>query len=883
MVASAWAVVTIRPPTQAMKTFIRNLSTRAQSIHGAPSIARLLASPVEQCSALRFRFLLLLVAFGCGLDTSAFAAAVDVTTLHSFGFTNLIGRSPEAALTRGSDGLLYGTARLGGRGNRGTVFRVHPDGTGFLVIHNFYGTNGQTPTAEVIEGSDGWLYGTAFQGGAANRGVVFRLGRDGVGFALLHEFGLVPEDGGGPAGSLLEGRDGWLYGTCFAGGGTNDAGTVFKLGRDGGGYARLHEFAPAHGSGPQGGLVEARDGRLYGTCSRGGEADEGTVFGLDRDGGAFANLREFDGTDGSSPVATLIEGSDGGLYGTARDGGASGFGTVFRVSNRGDRFTVLWDFFGPDWDGFRPFCTLVEGGDGALYGTTAGGGEVDGGIVFRINKDGSAYEVLRSLGVTFAEGKSPFNGLLRLADGRLFGTTFSGGGANAGCIFTLREDGSEYRTMWSFSASGGDGITPTAAMIEGRDGVLYGATDGGGYYAQGTVFRMQKDGGGYQVLHDFTGSEGQGRGPVSALIEGGDGSLYGTTAGEETFGTNLSTGLLFKLNKDGTGFTALHQFLTPLNRVTPDGIRPVGGLLEARDGLLYGFTGAAGTNGFGTLYRIDTNGTNYEVVFHLARTNGGFAGAALMQSSDGMLYAVAAGSPQRTNGAVFRLNTDGTGLHVLRNFSGGDGSVPLARLLEGSDGRLYGTTTNGGLAGRGVLFRMEKDGAHFTVLRSFRGGSRDGAHPYSSLIEGQDGELYGTTREGGARDRGVLYRIGKDGLRYTVLHYFYDSDPIGGRSASALWQGSDGVFHGTTPVGGDLGMGTLFRMTKRFPYLESTITPYGFLLRFNGLTNQPYVIQRSTNLTDWVNLLSITLREPFIEYEDANLPPGAAFYRMLPQ
>ncbi len=813
------------------------------------------------------------------------AGPVDVARLHSFGFTNLIGRGPEATLTAGSDGFLYGTARLGGLGNGGTVFRLRPDGSAFAVTHHFRGPDGLTPIGEVIEGTDGLLYGATFQGGATNKGVVYRMARDGQDFVLLHEFGSIAGNGSGAASGLIEGRDGWLYGTCFSGG-TNDAGTVFKLRRDGTGFTTLWEFSEATGRLPQGGLIEARDRRLYGTCSRGGESDAGTVFGLERDGSGFALLREFDGLDGSNPVASLFEGSDGGLYGTTREGGALGFGTVFRVSNRGERFRVLWDFFGPDWDGFRPFCALVEGTDGALYGTAAGGGEVDGGTVFRINKDGSAYEILRSLGVSFVEGKNPFNGLTRLPGGRLVGTTFSGGGANSGCVFTLREDGSEYGLVWSFSASGGDGVGPANPLIESADGWLYGTTDGGGYYARGSVFRAAKDGSAYEVLHDFTGNELQGRGPVSGLVESRDGWLYGATSGEETYGTNISTGLIFRLRKDGSDYAIAHRFLTPPNRITPEGIRPVGGLIEATNGLFYGFTAAGGTNGFGTLYCIDvndTNGTNFQVVFHLGTTNGGFAGARPMQASDGLLYAVASGSPQRTNGAVFRVQPNGEGLEVLRRFSGGDGSVPVAPVFEAGDGRLFGTTTNGGLAGRGLIYRMEKSGAHFTVLRSFRGGISDGAHPYAALVEGPDGELYGTTRHGGARDRGVMFRIGRDGLRYTIVHHYVDGDAFGGRAVAALWRSADGAFYGTTPVGGDLGMGTLFRVTRRFPLLESGLTPYGFLLRFSGVTNQPYVIQRTTNLTDWIDLQTVTPQTPYIDFEDTNLPAGAAFYRMVPR
>lgn len=810
------------------------------------------------------------------------AAAVDYETLHSFGFTNLIGRNPGAALTFASDGRLYGTTRLGGRGNRGTVYTVAPDGSGFAVLHNFYGTNGSTPAVEVIEGSDGRLYGTTVQGGAADLGVVYRMEKDGSGFELLHEFGTNENDGANPAGGLLEASDGWLYGTCSTEG-TGGAGTIFCLRPAGGDYRTVKDLDSAEASTPQSGLIEARDGRLYGTATRGGSTDFGAVFGLDKEGSRFTVEHEFDGSDGIGPTANLVEGSDGALYGTAREGGLFGFGTVFRISNRGERFTILWDFWGAGWDGFRPFGALVEGTDGGLYGTTAGGGLSEGGILFRINKDGSAYEILRSLGTTFAEGSNPFSGLVRVGGDRLVGATFVGGGSGAGTLFAVREDGADYEVLWSFSTSGDDGVTARTGVIEGSDQALYGSTDAGGYFGQGTVYRLQKDGKEFTVLHDFTGTNGEGRGPVSALVEGLDGFLYGTTSGEETNVNPISTGTVFKLAKDGTQFSVLHQFLTPPNRVSLEGLRPIGAPVVGQDGFLYGFTATSGTNGFGTLYRLSADGVDFEIIYQLNRTNGGFAGAAPIQGSDGMLYCVSSGSTVRPNGAVFRVSTNGAEFQLLRSFNGGDGSGPASSLLEASDGRLYGTTTNGGLAGRGAIFRLEKDGAHFTVLRSFRGGTRDGANPASSLLEAIDGELYGVTSRGGFRDRGVIYRIGRDGLHYSTLHHFYDSDPNGGRSTARLVQSADGAFHGATPGGGDLGQGLIFRVTKRFPYLETTVSPYGFAFSFNGATNETYLLQRTTNLVDWTTLETLTLVEPFFQIEDTNAPSGAAFYRMLPQ
>ena len=809
-------------------------------------------------------------------------AEVVYSQVHSFGFTNWIGRNPQAVLIRAGDGNLYGTTRLGGRADRGTIFRLHTNGTSFGVIHNFYGTNGSAPTCGVIEGKDGLLFGTASRGGTPNKGVVFRVNKDGDGFMLLHEFGTVTGDGASPVGGLLEGSDGLLYGTT-AEGGTNTAGTLFKLRKDGGDYAIVRHLSLSEGRSPQGSLIEAGDGRIYGTTSGGGTNGAGVVFGVGSNGDGFAVLHEFGGADGSAPFGALLAGRDGFLYGTTRDGGLSDAGTVFRLTKDGNTFEVLWDFWGDGWDGLKPFSTLVEGTDGGLYGTTAGGGVTNGGIVFRLNKDGSAYQVLWSFGETFDDGGSPVSGLFSTADGRLFGTTFSGGGSDSGTLFSLREDGTRYTSLWSFSASGGDGTSPRATLIEGSDGALYGTTDLGGHFAVGAVFKLQYDGSAYTVLHDFTGHDGAGRGPVSSLVEGTDGFLYGTTSGEETFGTNFSTGTAFRLGRDGSQFTVLHRFLSAPNRTSPDGIRPLGPLLEAADGFLYGVTAAGGTNGFGTFFKLGKDGT-FEMVRNFTRFDGGFPAASLIRGSDGVLYGVCAGYSQQTNGTVFRMNLDGSGLEVLRSFSGGDGSVPAAPFVEASDGRLFGSTTNGGLAGAGILFRLQKDGGGFTVLRSFRGGAADGANPRAGLTEGADGALYGTTRNGGANGIGVLFKIGKDGLGYTVLHHFGSNPVDGGLPDAGLCKSRNGALYGATPIGGDLGRGTLYRFGNRFPNLAIAPVALGYLLRYDGVPALPYRLERSVDLSVWRNLTAFVMPlTPFFEFEDTNAPPGAAFYRVRPQ
>lgn len=183
---------------------------------------------------------------------------------------------------------------------------------------------------------------------------------------------------------MIWGSDGALYGTSDGGGGSG-IGAVFTLNPDGSGYAILHAFGSGEGLGPSG-LVEGSDGVLYGvTDTYSKEPADGTVFALNRDGSGYALLHRFVGApgDGALPVGGLVEGGDGALYGATQSGGTSNLGTLFRLNKDGSNYNVLYSFAGTGADGKYPVGALFLGTDGAFYGTTAGGGDANLGTVFR--------------------------------------------------------------------------------------------------------------------------------------------------------------------------------------------------------------------------------------------------------------------------------------------------------------------------------------------------------------------------------------------------------------------------------------------------------------------------------------------------------------------
>jgi uncharacterized repeat protein (TIGR03803 family) len=330
------------------------------------------------------------------------------------------------------------------------------------------------------------------QGGASNAGTIFRLNQTGSNATNLYTFGLVASDGQNPM-TLVQGSDGTLYGTTSVGG-TNKTGTTYKINKDGTGYQVLHNFGSvaADGANPQAGLVEGSDGFLYGTTFFGGSNDLGTVYKFKKDGGSYAILHHFSfsGGDGANPDTALVQGRDGALYGTTFFGGTNDGGAIFRLNTNGNGYLVLRRFSGLAGDGKNPDAALSQGSDSALYGTTYSGGSNDVGTIFKLTTNNSSYTVLHTFASTGGDGQKPLSALLEGKDGLMYGTTYSGGTNGAGTVFTLNKDGTGYAVVRSFSASGGDGQNPHAGVVQGSDLALYGTTWSGGDSGFGTVLRF---------------------------------------------------------------------------------------------------------------------------------------------------------------------------------------------------------------------------------------------------------------------------------------------------------------------------------------------------------------------------------------------------------
>ena len=301
---------------------------------------------------------------------------------------------------------------------------------------------------------------------------------------------------------------------------------MFRVRPNGTGFAVLHAFAPGEGVVPgHGALARGPDGVFYGTTRRGGADDRGTVYRLEvgPGGASVTTLHAFVAPDGD-PDSGVILASDGLLYGTFGDG-LSSASTVYRLATDGTAFERLHILT----NGVRPTGTLLEGSDGLLYGTTEDGGAHGGGTVFRLSRDGAAFTTLVDL-----EGH-PVAGLTEAPgpDGtpHLFGVETAGQNpaTEFGAIFQLRRDGTDFLRLSGLTASDLAGDTPRSPLLRGRDGALYGTATseriGCTQDNCGTVFRVTPSGRPFSL---FTFPEIVGGAPMGALVQGPDGTLYGT-------------------------------------------------------------------------------------------------------------------------------------------------------------------------------------------------------------------------------------------------------------------------------------------------------------------------------------------------------------------
>jgi uncharacterized repeat protein (TIGR03803 family) len=364
-------------------------------------------------------------------------------------------------------------------------------------------------------------------------------------------------------------------------------------------------------------------------------------------------------------------------------------------------------------DGYYSSSGLIQGTDGNYYGTAYYGGDFGAGSVYNITADGDLTTFYSFCGqANCADGYHPWPALVLGSDGRFYGTTTDGGANGNGTIFSLTGDGT-LTTLYNFcsQANCADGYYSGGALLQGTDGNYYGLNSFGGLNGAGTIFRITPSGT-YTTLHTFCSQTNcpDGIYPRGALVQGANGNFYGVTSGD---GGYTSYGTVFSITPSDT-FTILHTFCSQ-GGVCKDGFDPWGGLAQGNDGNLYGTTEDGGTE---------------------------YCERRLNHSGPGC-------------GTVFKITPGGRLTTILALPGPKAGENPTAQLILASDGKFYGATMYGGThtnvgcapAGCGTLFSITSDGALRTV-HNFRGYLDDG-YISAQLLQGTDGNFYGSTIYGG--------------------------------------------------------------------------------------------------------------------------------------
>ena len=683
---------------------------------------------------------------------------------------------------------LVGALQHWGQKHGGGIYRVNMPGTTPGVIHSFNNLIPHRPLGGVCAGNDDWLYGMVYYNGVNSNGGLYRIRKNGTGFAILHGFSnnvvtnAVPyyhtDDKIYFAGdnqlltfdpvtntkdsvtlnayiasrNLLIDANEWLY--FLSAGGFS----LHKTKTDASAWTILHTFnGPTQGIGGSAGITEIPGDSLFGVQTYGGTSDAGTIFSIKKDGTAFAVHHHFTAATGIYPTAKLIY-FDGRLFGTTLQGGNFNNGVLYTINPNGSGYRVLHHFEPGDYSGTAlPGANITISSNGRIFGAF---GQFYAELylnhrLFKVDTSGQDFETFFNVDQR-EHGNSNLEVLL-LNDDSIFLTTTEMGRHDGGVLSACDTMGSA-STLYQFGYSA-NGFRPDNLM-KASDGKLYGTASIGGTAGNGIIFSMNADGTTFTKLHEFTDAEGYQ--PSGKLLEASDGKLYGACR----HGGANGLGSLYRIDKNGNNFTIIYSY-----PVFDNGYSPVGGLVEDNSGKLYGvnFWGA----GSGSIFKVDKNGSNFTLL--KAFTGGNelaFPYSGLTLSGNFLYGACGYGGGVANKGGVFRMKTDGTAYQVLHAFAGADGELPVATPVIASNGKLYGTTAYGGNNLHGTIFRIDTTGSNFVVLKHFL-ESADGAYLWGGLIQASDGLIYATTTFGiNGASGGNIVRMNLDGSNFTIVRSF---------------------------------------------------------------------------------------------------------------
>ena len=688
-----------------------------------------------------------------------------------FDLTGNPGSSPQYTklLQTTPNGKLYGMTNTGGVNNAGVIFEYDTATNVYLRKYEFGGSNGANPRGALIQAQNGKLYGMTQSGGTSSLGVIFEYDITTNTYTKKVDFtgntGVSP--GSQPFGTLVDPNpgSGKLYGmTRF--GGANGLGVLFEYDYLANTYTVKVDFngnvGSALGANPFGQLIKAGT-NLYGLASAGGTNNVGTLFEYDYTNNIFTKKINLATASGSGPQGSLLLASNGLLYGMTVSGGAgtpAAAGVIFSYSIATNAYTKLVDLGSGVGQGANPTGELIQATNGKLYAMTRLGGATNVGVIFEYDIAGPTYSKKIDLVNSTAIGSAPFGSLIQVSTGKIYGMTSNGGNSGGGVIFNYVISSNTYTKKIDLNTSNGG--NPNGHLIQASNGLLYGLAAVGGTNNVGVLFEYNKTTNTYTKKIDMLSTNGIT--PFGSMLQASNSKLYGLTSAGGTSGL----GTLFEYDISLNTYTKRVDFTGNIG--TNPGSVPYGSLVQfSGNGKLYGMTKQGGTSAQGVIFEFDPTTNVYTKKIDLTAVSG-FSAFGSMVESGSKLYGMTQLGGANSLGAIFEYDPV-TNIYTKKiDFTGNTGAAPGSQpfgsmVTTSTVGVLYGMTRLGGANGQGVIF--EYNVSSNTYTSKFDLSTANGSQPFGSLIRAANGNLYGVTTAGGTNSVGVLFEYNIASAGYT--------------------------------------------------------------------------------------------------------------------
>jgi uncharacterized repeat protein (TIGR03803 family) len=627
----------------------------------------------------------------------------------------------------GNDTRIFGTTAEGGTSNTGIVYSLKTDGSDYRVHHDFQSIEGAPQFGNMIVASNGLMYGLTINGGLNNQGTIFEY--DYVNNLRIPLFNFNSTAGVNPQGALLEASNGYLYGTTYEGG-ANNSGTLFKFELATSNYTNLFDFGDDSGLNSYSHLTEV-NGKIYGatinTRDESSLQSGGRMFEHDLNTGVTTFFHHFDpmsSPTGLGLLASITKTLDGRYFGMTTTGSTP---SIFEFTPGANTITKRAEI---DYAfGYANFGRMVTAPNGKMYFLITFGGTSSAGSILQF--DPNTYALTSVHSFSHADGGSaPWGSLTLAPNGKLYGFTSKGGLNSGGVIFEFDPSTLTYATK--VNLGGSNGSAPTGQMVLNYDGKLYGIAPGGGDQNAGVLFAFDPNSGTFEKRLNGKGSP-MGNGTQGTLAkEQASGKVYSSA-----MGGFAGKGLLYSLDPGNNAYDVAVDFSSQPSSFPFH-------LVQASNGKLYG-TAQSSAPGNGIVYEFNGSSGQLTSIGDLTPTGTG-AGVSkqLTEGHDGMLYGVATMGGANSTGTIFQVNPATGSIVIKHSFESQYGRQPATRLLLMPNGKFYGAMSVGGTNNQGSIYSWDPARDTYVVEKvldaTFFGNISD-------LVIGPGGKIWGLCHE----------------------------------------------------------------------------------------------------------------------------------------